>query len=258
MQGIKLIDLPKEHKQYTSQLNQAISNVLNEGKYINGPEVRTFTEKITSYLNTPFVIPCANGTDALQVALMALDLKLGDEILLPSFNYVAAIETVVLLGLKPVFVDVNPSTFNISIDDLKQKITSKSKAIIVVHLFGLVAEMDEIMTLASHHQLKVIEDNAQSFGSDYNGKKAGTIGDIGTTSFFPTKNLGCLGDGGAIFCNDKMLGEKIKAIASHGQKERYTIDYIGVNSRLDTLQAAILTVKLDFLETRLHARRSIA
>ncbi len=258
MQGIKLIDLPKEHEKYSLQLQKTIQEVVLEGKYINGPHVNSFCHNLSNYLNIPHVVPCANGTDALQIALMALELNQGDEVILPSFNYVAAAETVAILGLTPVFVDVDLHSFNLSVDDIKNKITSKTKAIIVVHLFGLSAEMDKILALAKNYNLRVIEDNAQSFGSDYQGIKLGTLGDIGTTSFFPTKNLGCMGDGGAIFCHDEPLANRLKAIASHGQKERYSFDFIGVNSRLDTLQAAILSVKLPYLNENIEKKRTIA
>lgn len=258
MQGIKLIDLPKEHEKYALLLQNSIQEVVLEGKYINGPQVASFCDSLSHYLNIPHVIPCANGTDALQIALMALELQQGDEVIIPSFNYVAAVETVVLLGLTPVFVDVDPLSFNLSVNDLEQKITPKTKAIIVVHLFGLSAEMNKILNLAKTHHLRVIEDNAQSFGSEFSGKKLGTLGDIGTTSFFPTKNLGCMGDGGAIFCHDELLAHKLKAIASHGQKERYLFDYVGINSRLDTLQAAILAIKLRYLDENIEKKRSIS
>ncbi len=258
MQGIKLIDLPKEHEKYSLQLQKTLQEVVLEGRYINGPHVNSFCSSLSNYLSVPHVIPCANGTDALQIALMALELNYGDEVILPSFNYVAAAETVALLGLIPVFVDVDLHSFNLSVDDVKYKITSKTKAIIVVHLFGLSSEMDSILALAKNHNLRVIEDNAQSFGSEHKGVKLGTLGDIGTTSFFPTKNLGCMGDGGAIFCHDEALANRLKAIASHGQKERYSFDFIGVNSRLDTIQAAILSVKLPYLNENIEKKRTIA
>lgn len=258
MKEIKLIDLPKEHEHYLAMLQSTMHEVVTTGKYINGPQVDSFCQRLATYLTIPYVIPCANGTDALQIALMALDLKQGDEVILPSFNYVAAAETVALLGLTPVFADVDPLTFNLAINDVKQKITDKTKVIIVVHLFGLAAEMNELVVFSKKNNLKIIEDNAQSLGSEYDGKKLGTLGDIGTTSFFPTKNLGCMGDGGAIFCHDKTLSDKIKSIASHGQKERYSFDCVGINSRLDTIQAAILAVKLPYLDTNIKKKRTIA
>lgn len=258
-QKIQMVDLVSQHAVFQSALDQSIATVLGHGGFINGPEVKTFAQRLANYLDIKHVVPCANGTDALQIALMALGLCPGDEVITTSFNYVAAAEAVALLGLRPVFAEVNENTFNIDIASLAEKITPRTKAIIAVHLFGQACDMEPIMALAEKHQLHVIEDNAQSLGCEiaFKGKmvKAGTVGHIGTTSFFPTKNLGCMGDGGAIFSNDDALATKCRSISSHGQGQRYEFQQIGVNSRLDTLQAAMLNVKLDYL-TEALAKRS--
>ncbi len=259
---IQMVDLVSQHETCKSELDAAIQKVLAHGAFINGPEVKTFGQNLAEYLEVKHLVPCANGTDALQIALMALDLKRGDEVITTSFNYVAGAEAVALFGMVPVFAEVNEKTFNLEVNSLEKHITSKTKAIIVVHLFGQACDMTEIMALAEKHQLYVIEDNAQSLGTDikYKGNwhKAGTIGHIGTTSFFPTKNLGCLGDGGAVFSNDEALMNKCKSISSHGQGQRYEFQRIGINSRLDTIQAAILDVKLKSLKDSLEKRKKSA
>jgi UDP-2-acetamido-2-deoxy-ribo-hexuluronate aminotransferase len=237
--------------------------VLMSTAFIQGPQVRSFADALSKYNQGVNVIPCANGTDALQIAMMALDLKAGDEIILPVHTYVATAEVIALLGLSPVFVDVDEKTFNINVNQIENKITNKTKAIVPVHLYGQCADMEPIMKIAEKHNLFVIEDLAQALGSDFtfsNGKikRAGTMGIIGCTSFFPSKNLGCYGDGGAIFTNDQVLSEKMKMITSHGQKEKYQHDIVGVNSRLDTLQAAILQVKLKYLDEYARKRKRVA
>jgi UDP-2-acetamido-2-deoxy-ribo-hexuluronate aminotransferase len=255
---IQMVDLASQHRPYQLELNEAIATVQQHGAFINGPEVKAFAQNLAAYLQAKHVIPCANGTDAIQIALMALDLKPGDEMLTTSFNYVAAAEAAALLGLKPVFVEVEEGTFNIDLNDLEAKLSPKTKVLIAVHLFGQGCDMEGIMALANKHGIFVIEDTAQSLGCDitYQGerRKAGTIGHIGTTSFFPTKNLGCMGDGGAIYTQDDILAEKCKSISAHGQGQRYEFKQIGVNSRLDTLQAAILDVKLKHLIPALEKR----
>jgi len=233
--------------------------LIDNTAFINGPKVKEFTANLADYLNVKHVITCANGTDALQIALMSLNLNPGDEIIVPAFTYVATAEVVALLGLVPVLVDVENDTFNIKIDELQKALSEKTKVIVPVHLFGQCANMDAITDFAKKHDLYVIEDNAQAIGADYllnNGKtvKSGTIGDIGCTSFFPSKNLGCYGDGGAIFTNNDSLGAKIKMIANHGQNKKYFHKYIGTNSRLDTIQAAVLDVKLKHLDEYGKAR----
>lgn len=257
-----MIDLPLEHQEFEDQLLQKIKQTLKEGFYINGKEVKTFGTSLSTYLNSPFVVPCGNGTDALQIALMSLELPKDAEILIPAFNYVSSAEAACLLGFTPVFVDADIKTYNCCITDLESKITSKSKVIMATHLFGQASNMTAIMELAKKHALFVIEDNAQALGCKVLQNNqwvfGGTIGDIGTTSFFPTKNLGGMGDGGAIFTSNEQLASKIKAIALHGQLEKYTYTSIGVNSRLDTLQAALLDVKLNYLEDRLEKRKAIA
>ncbi|HRX32409.1 MAG TPA: DegT/DnrJ/EryC1/StrS family aminotransferase, partial [Tenuifilaceae bacterium] len=245
------------------EIDLAIQQVIDSSAFIKGAEVRLFEEELAHYLGVKHVIGCANGTDALQIALMALNLKPGDEVITPDFTFIATVEVVALLGLKPVIVDVDPQTFTIDPEKLEKAITPKTKAIIPVHLFGQCANMDEIMRIANNHNLYVIEDTAQAVGADCsmkNGKtqKAGTIGTIGTTSFFPSKNLGCYGDGGALFTNDDNLAEEIRIITNHGMKVRYHHDRIGVNSRLDTIQAAILRVKLKNLDVYNAARVSAA
>ncbi|MGB3901920.1 MAG: DegT/DnrJ/EryC1/StrS family aminotransferase, partial [Bacteroidales bacterium] len=237
MKPIKMVDLQTQYQNIKTQIDSAIQQVIDSTAFINGPVVNEFKQDLEKYLNVKHVIPCANGTDALQIALMSLDLKPGDEVITPTFTFISTVEVVALLGLKPVFADVNPDTFNINVDDLKKLITKNTKAIIPVHLFGQCADMEEIMNIAKENNIYVIEDNAQAIGADFffsNGKisKSGTIGDIGCTSFFPSKNLGCYGDGGALFTNSDALAEKLSYIVNHGMKKRYYHDYIGVNSRL--------------------------
>ncbi|WMJ72886.1 DegT/DnrJ/EryC1/StrS family aminotransferase [Cytophagaceae bacterium ABcell3] len=263
MNKIQMVDLYGQYHKIKSEVDQAISNVIEKSAFINGFEVKNFEAQLAKYLGTNFCIGCASGTDALQIAYMALGLKPGDEIILPSFTYIATAEAAALLGLVPIFADSEPSTFNIDPKDIESKISAKTKAIVPVHLFGQCANMEEILNIARKHQLYVIEDTAQALGSSYTfstGKEAqaGTMGDIGITSFFPSKNLGCFGDGGALFTKSGALAEKIRMIANHGQKQKYYHDIIGVNSRLDTLQAAILQVKLQKLDSYLEARRKAA
>jgi len=258
---IDMVDLLSQHKKLKQPILSAIQRVIDSSAFIKGEEVAIFEKKLAEFLQADYVIACANGTDALQIALMALDLKPGDEVIIPAFTYVATAEVIALLGLQPVMVDVDEETFNISLSGIANAITSRTKAIIPVHLFGQCADMEPLMNLAKAHNLFVIEDNAQSLGatctfSDGITKKAGTIGHIGCTSFFPTKNLGCMGDGGAIMTNLPALAEKIRMIANHGQKKKYYHEVVGCNSRLDTLQAAILNVKLPHLETYLEARKA--
>jgi dTDP-4-amino-4,6-dideoxygalactose transaminase len=263
MDKIKMVDLQKQYQHIKNEVDEAIQKVLASTAFISGPEVEEFARQLAAYTGSKFVIPCANGTDALQIAMMALDCKPGDEIILPVHTYVATAEVVALLGLTPVFIDVDEETFNIDVEQLEKKITDRTLAIVPVHLYGQCADMDAIMRIAKKHNLHVIEDAAQSLSADYifpdgTVKKSGTIGTIGATSFFPTKNLGCFGDGGALFTQDEQLATKIKMIANHGQKVKYYHDLIGVNSRLDTLQAAILSVKLKRLDRYSQARQKVA
>ncbi|HYF29724.1 MAG TPA: DegT/DnrJ/EryC1/StrS family aminotransferase [Chitinophagaceae bacterium] len=259
MRPIQMVDLKKQYADIKKDVDAAIQEVIDTAAFINGKAVTDFAGQLSRYLDTPYVIPCANGTDALQIAMMALDLQPGDEVITPSFTYIATTEVIALLKLKPVFVEVDPKTFCIDPVAIEKAITSKTKAIVPVHMFGHCAPMEEIMAIADRHKLYVIEDNAQSIGSDYtysNGtrKKAGTIGTIGTTSFFPSKNLGCYGDGGAIFSNDETLANQLKMIANHGQSKRYYHDVVGCNSRLDSMQAAVLNVKIGLLDKYIDAR----
>lgn len=263
MKEIQMVDLKTQYQQIKSEVDAAISEVLANAAFINGAKVREFGTALSEYLNVKHVIPCANGTDALQIAMMALGLKPGDEVITPSFTYVATAEVIALLGLTPVFVDVDEHTFCIKPDAIKEAISPKTKAIVPVHLYGQSADMEAIMNIAEQHHLFVIEDNAQAIGADYrfsNGtiKKTGTIGHIGCTSFFPSKNLGCYGDGGAIFTNDDSLAEKLQMIANHGQKQRYYHEVVGCNSRLDTVQAAVLNIKLPKLDSYNAARQQVA
>ena len=263
MRKIQMVDLQNQYFKIKNEVDNAVLNVFESAAFINGSEVHSFQAELEEYLNVKNVIPCANGTDALQVALMALDLKEGDEIITADFTFAATVEVIHLLKLKAVLVDVDYDTFTIDTEQLKKVITSKTKAIIPVHLFGQCANMEEIQKIAKEHQLYVIEDNAQAIGADFifsNGekKKAGTIGTIGTTSFFPSKNLGCYGDGGAIFTNDDNLAYKIRGIVNHGMYKRYYHDEIGVNSRLDSIQAVILRKKLPHLNQYNEARRKAA
>ena len=263
MRKIQMVDLQNQYFKIKNEVDNAVLNVFESAAFINGSEVHSFQAELEEYLDVKNVIPCANGTDALQVALMALDLKEGDEIITADFTFAATVEVIHLLKLKAVLVDVDYDTFTIDTEQLKKAITPKTKAIIPVHLFGQCANMEEIQKIAKEHQLYVIEDNAQAIGADFifsNGekKKAGTIGTIGTTSFFPSKNLGCYGDGGAIFTNDDNLAYKIRGIVNHGMYKRYYHDEIGVNSRLDSVQAVILRKKLPHLDQYNEARRKAA
>lgn len=260
---IQMVDLKGQYQKIKSEVDKAIQEVIDNTAFINGPAVKEFQSDLEKYLGVKHVIPCANGTDALQIAMMALDLKPGDEVITANFTYVATAEVIGLLGLKPVLVDVYPDTFDINIEAIEKNITPKTKAIVPVHLFGQCADMERIMALAKKHNLFVIEDVAQAIGADYtftNGTKAkaGTIGTIGCTSFFPSKNLGCYGDGGAIYTNDDTLAAKLKMIAHHGQSVQYVHDVLGVNSRLDTIQAAVLKIKLKHLDEYAAARNKAA
>lgn len=258
MRKLQMVDLNGQYNKIKKEIDESIQSVIDSSAFINGPEVKNFQGELENYLNVKHVIPCGNGTDALQIALMALDLKPGDEVITADFTFAATVEVIHLLGLKSVLVDVDYDTFLISPDKIRAAITPKTKAIIPVHLFGQVANMDEINAIAKEFNLAVVEDTAQAIGADYKGQKAGTIGTIGTTSFFPSKNLGCYGDGGAIFTNDDDLAHKMRGIVNHGMYKRYYHDEIGVNSRLDSIQAAILRVKLPHLNDYNNARRKAA
>ncbi len=263
MNNIPMVDLKSQYQKIKEEVNTAFAEVLESSYFVGGPVVKRFSDNLAAYLGINHVIPCANGTDALQIALMALDLKPGDEVITTPFTFIATAEVIALLGLKPVFVDVDPCTFSLNHYQLERAITDRTRCIIPVHLFGQCCNMEAIMAIANKHDLYVIEDNAQAIGSDYtfsDGKqqKAGTMGHIGTTSFFPSKNLGCFGDGGALFTGDDALAEKIRMIANHGMKVRYYHDIVGVNSRLDALQAAVLDVKLKYLDEYGAARQKAA
>lgn len=262
IENIQMVDLKKQYQHIQEEVDQAVLEVIRSTRYIKGPVVAGFEEDLANYLGVKHVIGCANGTDALQIAMMALGLEPGDEVIVPSFTYVATAEIIGLLRLKPIMVDVDPLYFNITEQAIRSAITPRTKAIVPVHLFGQSAPMDAIMQVAKEHELFVVEDNAQAIGSDYYGKektqKTGTIGHIGCTSFFPSKNLGCYGDGGALFTNDDDLADRIKMIANHGQSRQYYHDRLGVNSRLDAIQAAILRVKLPHLDDYCLSRRNAA
>lgn len=254
MKKIEMVDLKGQYLRIKTEIDSAINEVIENTAFINGQQVETFSENLKTYLGAKYVLPCANGTDALQVALMALNLKPGDEVIVPAFTFIASAEVIGLLGLRPVMVDVDYDNFNVTAKNIEQAITVNTKAIIPVHLFGQAAPMEQIMLLAKKYDLYVVEDNAQALGADYvfdSGKrqKLGTIGHIGCTSFFPSKNLGCYGDGGALFTNDETLAKRLKMICNHGSTVKYHHEVLGVNSRLDTLQAAILDVKLKYLNT---------
>lgn len=254
MKKIEMVDLKSQYLRIKTEIDSAINEVIENTAFINGKHVETFSENLKTYLGVNYVVPCANGTDALQVALMALNLKTGDEVIVPSFTFIASAEVIGLLGLRPVMVDVDYDNFNVTAKNIEKAITVNTKAIIPVHLFGQASQMEEIMLLAKKYDLYVVEDNAQALGADYvfdSGKrqKLGTIGHIGCTSFFPSKNLGCYGDGGAVFTNDETLAKRLKMICNHGSTVKYHHEVLGVNSRLDTLQAAILDVKLKYLNT---------
>ncbi|MBC7587963.1 MAG: DegT/DnrJ/EryC1/StrS family aminotransferase [Chitinophagaceae bacterium] len=263
MKPIQMVDTKTQYLKIKSDVDAAIHEVLDSAAYINGKPVHDFATALNAYHKSGFTITCANGTDALQIAMMALDLQPGDEVITPSFTYIATTEVVALLRLKPVFVEVDPATFCIDPAAVRKAITSKTKAIVPVHLYGHAAPMEEIMAIAKEHDLFVIEDNAQAIGCDYTFsdgtiKKTGTIGHIGCTSFYPSKNLGAYGDGGAIFTNDEALARKMKMIANHGQEKRYYHDIVGCNSRLDSIQAAVLNIKLKELDNYIAARRKAA
>ena len=263
MKKINMVDLNGQYRKIRWQVNREIKKVINSSSFINGPIVKEFQNNLQKYVNVKHVIPCANGTDALQIALMALELKSGDEVITTNFSFASTIEVILLLGLKPVVVDVDPRTFNIDPSLIQDKITDKTKAIIPVHLYGQSCRMEEILEIANKNNLQIIEDNAQALGSKYkfaNSQRqmSGSIGDIATTSFFPSKNLGCYGDGGAIFTNSDNLAHKMRGIVNHGMYERYYHDEIGVNSRLDSIQAAILNVKLKYLDKYNKRRQEAA
>jgi len=263
MKKIQMVDLKSQYEKIKTEVDAAIMQVIENTAFINGPEVKAFQAELENYLKVKHVIPCANGTDALQIAMMALGLKPGDEVITANFTYVATAEVIALLGLTPVLVDVLPDTFDIDLAAVEKAITPKTKAIVPVHLFGQCADMEALMNLAKKHNLFVIEDTAQAIGADYtysdgSKHKAGTMGTIGCTSFFPSKNLGCYGDGGAIYTNDDNLAKSIRMIANHGQSVQYYHDSIGVNSRLDSIQAAILRIKLRELDSYAKARNAAA
>jgi len=263
MKPIHMVDLKQQYLKIKGEIDSAVAGVLDSTVFIGGRQVNDFSKNLAGYLGVKHVIPCANGTDALQIAMMALDLQPGDEVITPSFTYVATTEVIALLKLKPVFVEVDPRTFCVDSESIRKAITPKTKAIVPVHLYGHSCDMEAIMAIAREHDLFVIEDNAQSIGSDYTfkdgtTKKTGNIGIISCTSFFPSKNLGCYGDGGAVCTNDDALAVKLKMIANHGQSKRYYHDIVGCNSRLDALQAAILNIKLPLLDSYVNARRKAA
>lgn len=260
---IQMVDLQGQYLRLKPEIDNAMQEVITHSSFINGPQVKQFIEELGAYLNIPYVIPCGNGTDALQIALTALNLHPGDEVIVPAFTYVAAVEVIALLGLTPVLVDVDDRTFNINTSQIEEAVSERTKAIIVVHLFGQSCDMDPVMKLASKYGLYVVEDNAQSIGADSvfpdeSVKKAGTIGHIGTTSFFPSKPLACYGDGGAMMTADPELAERLRMIANHGQKQKYQHQIIGCNSRLDTLQAAVLSVKLKYISAFNKKRQDVA
>ena len=263
MTPLQMVDLKRQYAKIKNEVDRAVLDVMESTAFINGKAVADFSNHLASYLNIKHVIPCANGTDALQIAMMALGLEPGDEVITPSFTYIATTEVIALLRLKPVFVEVDQDTFCVDPQAIKNAITPKTKAIVPVHLYGQSAPMEEIIKIAKEHNLYVIEDNAQAIGADYTfndgtTKKTGTMGDIGCTSFFPSKNLGCYGDGGALCTNNDELAEKIKMIANHGQSMRYYHDVVGCNSRLDSIQAAILDIKLKHLDAYNAARLEAA
>ena len=263
MSKIQMVDLKGQYLKIKDEVDAGIQNIIDNTAFINGPIVKEFAQNLSDYMGGCHVITCANGTDALQIALMALDLKPGDEVIVPAFTYVASAEVIGLLGLTPVMVDVDYETFNVTVDNIKKALSDKTKAIIPVHLFGQSCDMEPILAFAKEHNLYVIEDNAQAIGAEYtfsdgHKEKTGAMGTIGCTSFFPSKNLGCYGDGGAIFCKDDALAEKLHMIANHGQKVKYHHSVIGCNSRLDSIQAAILDVKLKHLDEYGKARYEAA
>jgi UDP-2-acetamido-2-deoxy-ribo-hexuluronate aminotransferase len=263
MQNLQMVDLKRQYQKIKPEIDKAIQNVLDTTAFINGPDVQQFAGELAQYLGVKHVIPCANGTDALQIALMALGAKPGDEVITPSYTYIATVEVMALLRLKPVFVDVDADTFTLNPDAVRKVITPKTIAIVPVHLYGQCANMEELLAISKEHNIPLIEDNAQAIGGTYtfaDGRtvKTGSMGLIGCTSFFPSKNLGCYGDGGAMFTNDDALAEKLKMIANHGQIKKYYHEVVGCNSRLDSIQAAILRVKLKHLDEYCDARRDVA
>lgn len=263
MVPIQMVDLKRQYAKIKPQVDVAIGEVLENAAFINGAPVQQFAQELQQYLDIKHVIPCANGTDALQIAMMALGLQPGDEVITPSFTFIATAEVIALLQLKPVFVDIDPLTYCLDPVAVEKAITPKTKAIVPVHLYGQSADMEALMAISEKYNIPVIEDNAQAIGGTYtfkNGtvKKTGTIGHIGCTSFFPSKNLGCYGDGGAIFTNDDALAAQMRMVANHGQSARYYHDVVGLNSRLDTLQAAVLRIKLPLLDEYINARRAVA
>lgn len=263
MRPIQMVDLQQQYQHIREEVKSALDEVLESAAFIGGKKVESFARDLAAYHNVQHAIPCANGTDALQIAMMALGLQPGDEVITPSFTYVATTEVIALLKLQPVFVDVDADTFCLNPDEVRKAITSKTKAIVPVHLYGHAAPMDEILKIAREHHLYVIEDNAQAIGCDYTfpdgvSKKTGSMGDVGCTSFFPSKNLGCYGDGGAMVTNNPDLAETLKMIANHGQKTRYYHEMVGCNSRLDAIQAAILNIKLPLLDGYINSRRKAA
>ena len=260
---IQMVDLRSQYLKIKEEVDAGIQEVIDTCSFINGPKVKEFQQSMEKYLGVNHVIPCANGTDALQIALMALDLQPGDEVIVPAFTYVATAEVIALLKLKPVMVDVDPDTFNLTGEIFEQAITPRTKAVVPVHLYGQSADMEVIMKIADKHGIYVVEDNAQAIGADYNlstgqTQKTGTIGHIGCTSFYPSKNLGAYGDGGAIYSNDSELADKIRKIANHGQVQKYVHGLVGCNSRLDSIQAAILNVKLKHLDAYCQKRQDVA
>ena len=261
--NIQMVDLQSQYKRLEKEIDASIKEVIKNAAFINGPQVNTFCDRLATYMNIPHVVPCGNGTDALRLALQALNVQPGDEIIIPAFSYIAPAEMVAALGLIPVLVDVDAETFNINTEYIERAITRQTKAIIVVHLFGQACDMESVMKIAEKYKIQVIEDNAQSLGVDYTfgdgtTKKAGTIGHIGTTSFFPTKPLSCYGDGGVVMTSDSDLAERIRMIANHGQTKKYHHKMVGCNSRLDTIQAAILNVKLNYMEDFTQTRQKVA
>lgn len=258
-----MVDLQGQYELIKDQINGSLNEIMETSAFINGPEVQKFQKELEEYLGVKHVIPCANGTDALQIAMMGLGLKPGDEIITADFTFAATVEVIALLQLTPVLVDVKPDTFNIDPEAIRKAITPRTKAIVPVHLFGQTADMNEILEIAKQHNLYIIEDNAQAIGADFHSReaktyKAGTIGDVGSTSFFPSKNLGCYGDGGAIFTNNDELAHTLRGIVNHGMYERYHHDVVGVNSRLDSFQAAVLRAKLPNLDIYNEARKAAA
>lgn len=263
MRPIQMVDLKQQYLNIKDEIDAAVLNVLESSAFINGPHVQNFSSALALYNDVRHVIPCANGTDALQIAMMALGLQPGDEVITPSFTYIAAAEVIALLRLTPVFVDVDPKTFCMDTEALQKAITSKTKAVVPVHIYGQAANMEEILKIAEAHKIFVIEDNAQALGGEYffsdgTTRKTGALGTCSGTSFFPSKSLGCYGDGGAIMTNDDSLATKLRMVASHGQNKRYHHEILGLNSRLDTIQAAILEIKLRYLESYIEARRKVA